>query len=280
MNTVPDTLPETALTPSRYRLSFARVLHGEWIKLASLRSTWWSIGIVAALSIGLSLLIAASIASSMSGVDAQGVATFSSVMAVLAPMQFTILLAGSIGAIAVTGEYSTGMIRSTLTAEPRRGAVIASKALVVAVLLFAASLAIFAVAALATAPILGDAGIAIPWDDPARSWAPIVYGALSMACFALIGLSSGFVVRNGPGAIALAVGILFVLPILPSMFAYGDDWQWVHDIAQFLPMNAAQSLVSPGTDFGLPDAPAIAALLAWVATGLAGSWAVLRSRDA
>src|SRR3546814_17112605 len=108
--------PATRTTP--YRLTFPRALRSEWIKLSTLRSTWWSIGIVAALTIGIALLIALAINDP----------DFLGIQAVVLPIQFTMLLAGILGVIAVTGEYSTGMIRSTLTADPIRGSVLSAKA--------------------------------------------------------------------------------------------------------------------------------------------------------
>lgn len=264
-----------------YRLSFLRVVRSEWIKLTTLRSTWWSIGVVVVLSIGLSLLVAAAISTSaqisadngISGTDSLGVS------AVVAPLQFTMLLAGALGAIAITGEYSTGMIRSTLAAEPRRGAVLAAKALVVALLLAATSLVTFGISAIVTAPLLGD--IRIDWSNPELSTLPILYGSLSMAAFALIGLSFGFLLRSGPGAIAATVGLLFVLPIVAAIFSVGgDDWKWIRDLAEYLPANAAQFLTSPGSEYGLSDPVALLTLGGWVAAGLLGAWAVLRTRDA
>lgn len=269
MTAVATAAPFTRTAPP-YRLTFPRLLRSEWIKLSTLRSTWWSIGVVAVISVGLSLLLTAA---TTGGIGAAQL--------VIAPTQFTMLLAGTLGAIAITGEYSTGMVRSTLTSEPRRGAVLLAKAIIVSCLLFIASLAIFAAAAVVIAPILGGHGVEIPWDDPAQLVVPVLYAALSMAVFALIGLSAGFILRNGPGAIGLTVGILFVLPIVAAIFPYGDPaWQWIRDLAQYLPMNIAQALTAPGTDFGLTDPVALIALGGWVTAGLLGSWAVLRTRDA
>lgn len=264
----PQALAPTA--PSSPRVTFPRLLHAEWIKLATLRSTWWSFAIVAVLSVGISAMLASASRDFGPG--------FEPVMVVVSPLPFTMLLAGILGAIAITGEYSTGMIRSTLTAAPRRGSVLASKAIVAAGLMFVVSLVVFAGAVAATAPILREP---IDWSDPARSTLPILAGALSMAVFTLIGLAFGFVLRSGPGAIAATVAVLFVLPIIASIFPYGDPaWQWVHDAEQYLPMNLAQSLTSVGDDYGLADGTALLGFAAWVVTGLLAAWAVLRTRDA
>jgi len=248
-------------------LTFARVIRSEAIKLFSLRSTWWSIAVAALLSVGISLLMALA-----SGDFGPG---FPPIMAIVAPIQFTMLVAGILGAIAVTGEYSTGMIRSSLTTVPQRGAVLAAKALVMGLFLAVASAVIFAIAVVATAPLLS---VQIDWSEPAGSLVPVAYGVLSLTAFALLGVSFGFIIRNGAGAIAATVGLLFVAPIVVSLFTmFGPAWEWVIDLGQYLPVSASQTLTAPGAEEVLP---ALIALLAWVAAGLIGSWAVLRTRDA
>lgn len=258
-------------TASPHRLAFPRQLRSEWIKLATLRSTWWSIGITAVITIGVALLIAQSM-------DVPG---FEPVQAVVSPVQFTMLLAGVLGAISVTGEYSTGMIRSTLSANPVRGSVLAAKALVVAAFLFVASLLISLAAALAVSPIFDSRDMPFPWGTPADSLLPILAAAVSMAVFALIGVAFGFILRSGAGAIAATVGLLFVLPIVMSIFAMpGDEWQWIIDVSNHLPMSAAQSAILPQDGWGLPVGEAYLTLAAWVTAGVLSAWAVLRTRDA
>lgn len=258
-------------TTSAHRLTFVRALHSEWIKLATLRSTWWSIGITAVITIGVAILVAQSM-------DVPG---FEPIQAVVSPVQFTMLLAGILGAIAVTGEYSTGMIRSTLAADPVRGSVLAAKAIVVALFLFIASLAILFVAAFAVTPIFASRDMPFPWDAPADSFLPILAAAVAMAVFALIGVSFGFILRSGAGAIAATVGLLFVLPIVMNIFAMpGEEWQWIIDVSNHLPMSAAQSAILPQDGWGLPVGEAYLTLSAWIAAGMLSAWAVLRTRDA
>lgn len=267
MTAVP--VPPPAAPP--YRLTFARAVRSEWIKLATLRSTWWSIGIVAALTIGMAWLIAQLM-------DSPGL---SPIFPVVGPIQFTMLLAGILGVIAVTGEYSTGMIRSTLAADPVRGSVLAAKALVVAALLFVSALVIFGAAAVIVTPLLEGKGIGIPWSDPAASLLPLLAASLSMAVFALIGVAFGFVLRSGAGAIAATVGLLFVLPIVLSMFPVSDPaWQWLVEVGDRLPMAASQAFILPSEGAALDATGALLTLVAWVAAGMAAGWAVLRVRDA
>ncbi len=268
------TVQAPALSPARVdtsrRLTFLRAVRGEWIKLATLRSTWWSIAVVAVLTVGIAALIAQAI-------DAPG---FEPIQAVVLPIQFTMLLAGILGAISVTGEYSTGMIRSTLAANPRRGSVLAAKAVVVAILMFVASLVIFAAAAVTVSFIVAGRDQSIDWADPTASWLPIVVASLAMTVFALIGVAFGFILRSGAGAIAATVGLLFVLPIVASFFAMaGEAWAWVTDAATYLPVAAAQSAIL--SDGAILEGPVpYVTLGAWVAGGMLVAWGVLRSRDA
>lgn len=250
-----------------HRLTFVRVLRSEWIKVTTLRSTWWSLAITAVLSIGISLMIAAA-AQTFEG-------SFPAASVILAPTQFTMLVAGVLGAIVVTGEYSTGMIRSTLTAEPRRGAIVVAKAVVVSVLMALTTVVIYAVAIAVTAPILSEG---LDWSEPAQSIIPLAYGVLSMVSFTLLGLGFGFIIRNGAGAIAATVGVLFVLPIVFGLFAMaGESWAWVTELSEYLPMNASSMLSAPGAEEVLPS---LLALLGWAVIPPVLGWVVLRSRDA
>ena len=264
----PTRARSTSSVPRTARLSFLRVLRSELVKLATLRSTWWSLGITVALSVGIALLIAA--ASRDFGGD------FPAVNAITAPMQFTMLVAGIFGAMAITGEYSTGMIRSTLTAEPRRGGVVLAKAIAVALFLLITVLVSTQIAVVSTAPLLGDAGI--DWNDTDASTVPLANSLLAMVAFGLIGLGWGFIIRNGAGAIAATVGLLFVAPIILSLFTIGGEaWLWLVDLAQYLPMGAASTLTSGG---GIENAVPVITLLAWPVGTLLVGWMILRTRDA
>jgi ABC-2 type transport system permease protein len=271
MTTTQAPAPTRSRVDTDRRLTFVRALRGEWIKLATLRSTWWSIGITAALTIGIAVLIALAV----------DVPDFDPIQAVVMPIQFTMLLAGIIGAISVTGEYSTGMIRSTLTANPIRGSVLAAKSTVLALFLFVSSLLIFVVSAVAVSLIVSTRDQGIDWSDPAASFLPIVVASLSMAVFALIGVAFGFILRSGAGAIAATVGVLFVLPIVANFFSFaGESWAWVLEAAAYLPDAAARSAIMPGPGAAL-DAPiAFLTLGCWVAGGALVAWGVLRTRDA
>ena len=267
MTTATATPTRTVEHAGTHRLTGANLLRSEAIKVTTLRSTWWSLGIALVLSLAISCLIAASSRDFPNPLPP--------ISAILSPTQFTMLVAGILGAIVITGEYSTGMIRSTLTAEPRRGAVLIAKAVVIGVIMALATAVTYAVAIAATAPLLATG---IDWGTPADSIIPLSCGVLSMVSFTLLGLGVGFIVRNGAGAIAITVGILFVLPIVFQLFSLaGESWQWLVDLGAYLPMTAASTLTAVGaTDVVAP----LLTLIGWAILPLIGGWVLLRSRDA
>lgn len=263
---------------SPYRLSFGRLVAAEWIKLTTLRSTWWSFGLVAVLSVGLSVLQAWAFASS--GMPAEDDPNTLAVQVIAFSTVLTQLLAVIVGTITVTGEYSTGMIRSTLTAAPGRLGQLFAKALVLFTTMFAFSLVVFTVAALASGPIL-PAGM-IDLSDPETSVLPLLGAALYLSVAAVIGVGLGYILRNGPGALAVGIGLVFVLPVLVLFFPRSETFQWVHDAASYLPSNAAQSLFmgSPMSGTLLEPWPATLTIIAWGVVALGGGLAVLKTRDA
>ncbi|MDR6198268.1 ABC-2 type transport system permease protein [Microbacterium sp. SORGH_AS428] len=276
--TTPAPARRATATDGSYRLSFPRLVRSETLKLLTLRSPWWSIAIVAVLSIGFSLLMAWAITSFDGGPQDDGGSM--ATMVILAPTTFTMLLAVILGAIQVTGEYSTGMMRSTLTAAPGRLGSLLAKTVVVAGFVFVSSVIIFAIAAAATAPIMARKDLGLDFSNPEVSLLPLLAGALTMAVIAIIGVATGYILRNGPGAIALGVGLVFVLPIVPAFFAALPGWEWIQDAARFLPSNAGQALMGTGGSNQLEPWAAGLTLVAWVVVGLIGASAVLKSRDA
>lgn len=285
MSTLTESAPSAV--PARtgespYRLSFPRLVRSEWMKFVTLRSTWWSFAVVAVMAVGLSLLMAASMGSITQEDPAMSVATANqqAMLTVVFSTVLTQLLAVMIGTIAVTGEYSTGMIRSTLTANPGRIGSELAKALVVGASLFVGSFALFIVAALVTAPMLPAGGLDFSHLD--SSLMPLLGGALYLGLIAMIGVGVGFIIRNGPGALATGIGLVFVAPLVVSFFPRNPDFEWLHTLASYLPSNAGQSLFmgAPMSGDTLEMWPAIITLVLWAVAALAGGAAVLKLRDA
>lgn len=281
--TAPVGAPATpAAADPAVHLSFARLVRSEWIKFTTVRSTWWSIALVLVLSIGLSLLMAASFASFASDAAAAGMPQGNAiaVQVIVFSTVLTQLLAVILGAITVTGEYSTGMIRSTLTAAPGRSGAVLAKALVVGVTMFVTSVVVFAITATVTAPLLESN--ALDLSDPDTSLMPLLGAASFLALVAMMGVGIGFVIRNGPGALAIGIGLVFVAPLLVSFFPRVSNFAWIHDLASYLPSNAGQSLFLSGGMSGnaLDTIPAVITMVAWAVLALAGGMTVLKMRDA
>ncbi|WP_100812986.1 ABC transporter permease subunit [Microbacterium lacus] len=287
MSTLNATAPAAqTTTPAaadpRIHLSFVRLVRSEWLKFTTIRSTWWSIALVLILSVGLSLLMAASYASfALDNAEAgmpQGNAV--AVQVIVFSTVLTQLLAVILGSITVTGEYSTGMIRSTLTAAPGRSGAVLAKALVVGVTMFVTSIVVFAIIAIVTAPILTTN--ALDLSEPETALMPLLGAALFLALMAMMGVGIGFIIRNGPGALAIGIGLVFVAPLLVSFFPRVDGFAWIHDLASYLPSNAGQSLFLSGGMSGnaLDTVPAVITIVAWAAAALVGGIAVLKTRDA
>ncbi|MBB2974573.1 hypothetical protein FHX49_000114 [Microbacterium endophyticum] len=269
------------LPKNEYRLSFGHVVRSEWTKFTTVRSTGWSIGLVTVVSVGLSMLMASAIASF--GGDEAASVTASNVTAVQAIVFSTVLtqlLAVILGAISVTGEYSTGMIRSTQTAAPGRFGSLLAKSLVVGTTMFITGIVAFAVSVAVTTPILGKA--ALDFSDTSSSLMPLLGGAFYLALISILGVGIGFMVRNGPGALAIGIGLVFVAPILFLFFPRTDSFAWVQTIASYAPSNAGQSLFMGGGMSGNPleTWPAILTLVAWALVAIVGGAAVLRAHDA
>lgn len=250
--------------------SFVRQLRSEWIKLITVRGTWWSVAIVAAITWGISLLMTSAISPPIDNM----------VIAVVVPVQFTMMLAGILGVISVTGEYSTGMVRSTITANPSRGAVVAAKALVLGLFMAVVSLIIFGAAAVAITPLAESKGMGLDWADPEKTILPILAVCGAMGLFAMLGVGLGFLLRSGAGAIAVTVGILFVLPIILSMLGmWLYDLEWVGKLGDYLPAAASQVAILSFDGAPLTSPQAWGVLAAWPAVALLGAWAVVRVRD-
>ncbi|MGX1670690.1 ABC transporter permease [Streptomyces sp. NPDC055400] len=194
-----------ALPAGRY--GFAHAARMEWIKLRSLRSTLWALvaTVVGMLVIGV-VTMANTHAPSPDKAD-----TFDPVNNVLAGIALGQLIVGVLGVLVVTGEYSSGAMRSTLAAIPNRPLLLAAKAGVFG----AVTSAVGEVVAFATffaGRLALGAGVPVPaLGDPGVLRAVVLSGAY-LAMVGLLGIALGAVVRHTAAAIGALVGLLYVLP--------------------------------------------------------------------
>jgi ABC-2 type transport system permease protein len=186
----------TAAT-GRYRLP--QVARMEWIKLRSLRSTWWVLAATVAGAVAIAVAVGANTE------DAAGDLTNNA----LAGISLGLLLVGVLGVLAMTGEYSSGTIRATLAAVPNRPLVLAAKAAVFGLVALAAGEAAGFVAFLAGAAALPDMVPAPTLGQPGVLRA-VVLGGAGYCLVGLIGLGLGAIIRHTPAAVAVLVGGVYV----------------------------------------------------------------------
>jgi ABC-2 type transport system permease protein len=186
-----------ALPPGRYR--FRHVARMEWVKLASLRSTWATLGITIAAAAGIAVLAAAgtSKTSSQDPVNSMMTGMFAGV-----------LLAGVLGVLAVTSEYTSGTIRATLAAAPRRPLVLAAKAAVFGIVTLITGQAAAFLAFFAGRTALGH-GIAAPALGQPGVLRTIAASGASLALIGLLGLGLGAIIRHTAAAVTVLAGIVY-----------------------------------------------------------------------
>jgi hypothetical protein len=197
----------TAATRDHYR--FSQVARMEWIKLRSLRSTWWALAVTVAGAIGIAAAV---------GVNTRDAAADLTNNA-LAGISLGLLVIGVLGVLAMTGEYSSGMIRATLAAIPNRPLVLAAKAAVFGVLALAVGEAAAFIAFFAGGATLPGRIPAPALGQPGVLRAVVMTGA-GFCLVGLIGLGLGAIIRHTPAAIAVLVGGVYVVAQIVAAAAH------------------------------------------------------------
>jgi ABC-2 type transport system permease protein len=229
------------------RVTQARVALSEWTKLRTLRSSRYALLAGVVMTIGFAVipaLVNASRWSSMSFIDK---ATFRPLETSLIGVTVAQLAIGVLGVMIISGEYSTGMIRSTFAAVPKRLPVLWGKAgvfgLVTLVLAIPSTLiAFFAAQAILKGHSFNGHDIALSFSDPGVSRA-VIGGALYLTIVGLFGLGLGAILRSTAGGISAFAGILFVLPPLMNVL----PTSWNNAISPYLPSNAGQAIMQSGS---------------------------------
>ena len=246
------------------------LLTSEWTKLRSVRSTYWTLAALLIVSIGAGAAVMLGESSALTSNPANK-AGFDGTQASLIPFfEGGQLIIAVLGALTITAEYSTGMIRASLAAQPRRGVVYAAKAMV-----FAGATLVISVLTSFAAFFVGQAMVAgtgvgaslfgnvkVPANaivtGPAGRGGPpavtlqgtqvvsassvlsaVVGTALFVTLVAIIAFSLGAIIRHTAGAITTVIGLMFVVPVLIQTLP--NEWSW--DLARFFP-DAAGRVIS------------------------------------
>jgi hypothetical protein len=267
----------TAAAPARkpdYRVTFARVVRSEWSKFLSLRSTW----ITLAVALFFLVVIGVMVAYRYNPADLRGPAADSrdAVDIALHGVPLAQLALGVLGVLATAGEYTTGLIRSTLAAVPKRLPVLGAKTLIYFVVVFVvATIGSFA-AFLGGEGFLHGKKIALTLSD--GGVVRCLFGAgLYLALATVLGAALGMLVRSVAGGIASLIGLLMLLPITLDMLPSS----WKVDVAPYLPgaegAGAPIFALHPNPN-ALSSGAGLAVSVAWVVVALAAAaYRLLRS---
>jgi ABC-2 type transport system permease protein len=285
-NTVPadvgpaDTVPAPAETAAARPLGLAEALHAEWTKTRTIASTGWLLLAVIALTVAVGVAAAAG-TSCPSGVACQVDPAKVSLIGIDLGQAVVAIVA----VLAISNEYSTGMIRITLSAMPRRTVVLAAKAAILSALVLAAGTIAVLASVLAGRLILSGHGFtpAHGYELLSLGHGPVLRAAagsvLYLALIALLSLGVAAAVRDSAVAIGIVLGLLYLFPIVANVVG---NAHWHRHLEQTGPMTAGLAIQATTDLNRLPLSPwaGLGVLAAWAAAALLVGGLVLRLRDA
>jgi ABC-type transport system involved in multi-copper enzyme maturation permease subunit len=225
------------------RVTQIHVVRSEWTKLWSLRSTRWSLAVAVIAMAGLGILISAVRMNQWNSISPSDRATFNPVDISVGGWHLAQLAIGVLGVLVISGEYTTGSIRSTLAAVPRRLPVLWAKAGVFAAVTFALMLPSALIAFFASQAILAEHHVQTTIGAPHVARA-VIGAALFLAATGLMGLALGALVRSTAGGIATYAGLMFVLPGLNALLPSN----WSNAIDPYLPLSAGSAITNLHSD--------------------------------
>ncbi|MFB4318847.1 ABC transporter permease [Actinomadura sp. 21ATH] len=254
-------------------------LAAEWLKLRSVRSTAWTLAALAG-SVLLCLLWSWVVARAW---DGRPPGERASLRAAPAEQPLVLALpvcAAVLGALSITSEYATGMVRTSMAAVPARPRLFAAKALVLAGVVLPAGLASVAAAVAAGRVIVGDRAVPSFAEPVAEQLPHLLAMAAWAAVIALVGYGAGAALRSTAGAITAVVVLLMVLPPLADLLPAPWDERAGSVLLTRLPDQIAAAPAAPGGAGSFSPAGALAVLFLYAAAALAaGAYSFVR-RDA
>jgi ABC-2 type transport system permease protein len=233
----------TARLDDRVTARRSDLLTAEWIKLRSLRSNRWVLGLGAVAAVGFNLNgaladyrdLGTATAAQRAGFDPLNAAFGNSACLVL------MLVAASVGALSVVGEYGSGLIRTTFTAVPARRRVLAAKIITVGTATLGLGTVVTTVSFWSTQAILAGRHSGYSIAQPGALRAAAASTLLAPVC-ALVGIGAGAVIRHTAGTIVATVA---VLELLPQLFT-SHEYRWIVDARNAMPHMAWERLITPG----------------------------------
>ena len=274
MTIIQSTVAGLPRTPSAYRRARA-AFHAEWIKLRSLRSIPVTLAVTVAQYVGFADLVASNNVANNPTLGAAGKAAFDPLFVSTNFVQVGVISFGVLGALVVTNEYGSGLIRTTFTATPQRILVLAAKTGLLGLVAFLTSSVTVLLAFLTGQAVLSGQVPSVGLGDPGV--AVHLFGAVCyLTAAGLTGVFVGALARSTAIAFTSVFGLFLVLPILVDELPHNAAWRHV---GPYLPSNAALSLWDRHAQDALgPTAGALTLLTYLVVLGTAAALS-LRARD-
>ncbi|HEU5353595.1 MAG TPA: hypothetical protein VFU65_04010 [Actinocrinis sp.] len=249
----------------------------EWIKLRSLRSVLWTLAVTVVLCIGFAAMVSSNNASDYETLGTKGKAAFDPFFVSINWVQLGVIFFGVLGALLVTNEYGTGLIRTTFTATPQRTLVLAAKTGLLGGIAFLASSVTILVSFYVGQAILSGRAPSVGFGDPGV--AGHLFGAIGyLTAAGLMGVFIGVLSRSTAIAFTSVFGLFLVFPYLIDNLPRNNA-AWRH-AGPYLPSNAGASLWDGhATDFASSTAAAFTLVAYLVALGALAVFS-LRRRDA
>ena len=260
-----------ALPPTTGRAGLRGVLASEFTKLRSVRSTYWTLAALIIVSVGIAAIAGFGIANNIHNNPQNKPGTDATQASLIAFFELGQLIIAVIGAMCITSEYSTGMIRTSMTAMPRRGTVYLAKLIVLTTVALVVSLVTSFISFFVGQAAMSGSGVSaslfhsvtIPANalmhppaggpgngppivtfqgtatiSPGHVLAAVIGTAVFVTVVTLIAFGLGAIIRHTAGAITSAIGLMFVLPVIIQLLP--DNWRW--DIVRFFPDAAGRVL--------------------------------------
>jgi len=251
-----------------------RVLRSEWTKIRSVRSTLWTLVTALTVTVGLSALICAFTASQFDKLGKREQLTFDAVQTSFSGSGLGQLAMIAFGVMVVSGEYSTGMIRSSLAAVPQRSVFLAAKILVAGTLVLLVGMATSFLAFFIGQALLGEHSVSIEDEGVLRA---VAGGGVYMTLIALFAMGLTFLLRSPLLAFAILMPFFFLISnILGTVDA-------TKEYAQYLPDQAGKTVtavVPESLDRPYGPYEGLLIMVAWTVAALIAGWIVLKKRDA
>ncbi len=269
--TAPSSRPARRCVVASQPVTVSTAIASEWVKFRSLRSSSYMLAGAAIGMVAIGMIVGWNTRKIGPSLDPEDIVS----SAVLQGYYLGQLLVGSLGVLFVSGEYSTGMIRSTMSAVPRRIPVLIAKSAVFITVTSVTIVPSCLIAFVAGQGIISRSRTGYSLTDPGILRLVLGTG-LYLVCIGVIGAACGWLMRSTPGALVTYFAIILVLPgIFGNVLG-----TWGKDIAQYFPSEAGRSFVSSlQLPYTLSTWTGFTVLIAWVIIGLAASAFSLHQRD-